>query len=837
MVGLVIVSHSRSLANALVDLVKQVSRVEVPIAVAAGVGPDGEEFGTNAVEIAEAIQSVYSQDGVLVLMDLGSAILSAEMALELLPAEMHERLLFCSAPLVEGAISAGVQAGLGKDLESVCREAREALVPKAQQLGQTSEAVAPAEPPPVEGDPNRREIELSVRNEHGLHARPAARFVQTAASFEADVQVRNLSKGRGPVSASSLNAIAGLGVGRGDRIAISAAGPQAEQALQALRSLVEVELVEAEPEAADLELPPPGSEAAVPEGAIQAVPVSGGIAIGPLYGFRPTPPPVAEGKIDRPKQAWDQLETARSNTRRTIQDRRRQTAASLGEPQAAIFDAHLLILDDPMLLERVRERIFRERINPAQAWHESITEAAGALQALEDPYLAQRAADVLDVGSQVLYELVGKANMGQVELPEPVILLARDLTPSQTAQLDLSKILGLATVAGGPTSHSAILARSMGIPAVAGVDPAIDALPDGTTLALDGFEGWIWVNPDPQRLAGLQERKRAFAERLASSLQASREQAVTVDGQRIEVAANAGSAADAELAVKNGAEGIGLLRTEFLFLTRETPPSEEEQLQALQQVGQALGDLPITVRTLDVGGDKPLQYINLPQEANPFLGLRAIRLSLREPGLFQAQLRAILRAGADHHLRVMFPMVATLEEVDQARQALEAAHSSLEAEGLPHRWPIETGIMVETPAAALLSEAIAPRVDFFSLGTNDLTQYTLAAERGNPAVANLADALHPAVLQLIARVARAAEDHGKWAGVCGELAGEVLAAPLLVGLGVRELSANPPSVPEVKAVIRKFSLTAAQDLAQQALAAKTAEEVRGLCKQFLREAG
>lgn len=833
MVGIIIVSHSRALAEGLVDLVRQVASDQVPIAIAAGVGPDNQEFGTNAIEIMEAIQALDNPDGVLVLMDLGSAILSAEMALELLPPDLHERIRFCPAPLVEGAISAGIQASLGSDLDTVCREAMGALDPKKEQLG----AAKPEVVSPAVGETQTEaaaHVLVTLHNQHGLHARPAARFVQLAASYDAEILVSNESKAKGPVSAKSLNALATLGAVQGSEIKISATGSQAQQALEALEDLVKTNFGEKHPprpEAAPAQVKP----AIVEEGDLQAVPVSEGIAIGPLYLYHPPLPPIPEHRIEESEPAWKRLQQAINLTRSSIQERRRRVAGELGDEQAAIFEAHLLILEDPDLADRARHLIFIDHFNEAAAWNEAIQEIARSYQALDDVYLQQRAADVLDVGSQVLYSLAGKTAATEIELTEPVILFAPDLTPTQTAQLDMSKVLGLMTVAGGPTSHSAILARSMGIPAVAGADPSIETMPAGTFLGLDGFQGTITINPHPQKLSRLEQRRQQWVDQREALLKTSHQPASTRDGRHLEVAANVGNLRDAELGNANGADGVGLLRTEFLFQSGENPPDEETQLAALVEIASLLNPRPVIVRTLDVGGDKELPYIKLPEEANPFLGVRAIRLSLREPDLFRTQLRAILRAATGTNLRVMFPMVTNLRELRAARQMLDEEHLKLAKADIPHGWPLQTGIMIEVPAAALTSPVLAKEVDFFSIGTNDLTQYTLAAERGSAALAEFADALHPAVLRLIHQVVGAAHAEGKWVGVCGELAGDPVATPVLVGLGVDELSLNPGGIPRVKAIIRQINSAEASSLARRVLEAESTEQVREIAQKFLGE--
>ncbi len=835
MVGLVIVSHSRELANALVKLVRQVASPNVPIALSAGVGDNRQDFGTDAVEITEAILAVDSPDGVLVLMDLGSAVLSAQMALEFLDPEVAARVRFCAAPLVEGCISAAVQIGLGSDLDTVCREAAQALLPKQEQIagspgGEPAPALTAAIP-----EAAGQQILLTLHNLHGLHARPAAQFVQTAASFKAEVTVTNLTNGKGPVSARSLNAVATLGAVEAHQIRVTASGPEAEAALQALKVLVDDNFGEptSPPPVAPVSTLIPTEGQPVAEGALKAIPISEGIALGPLYRYRPQLPTISREPAQNPETEWARFEQAVSVTSQAIRLRRQQLKASVGEVESAIFDAHLLILQDPELTDQTRQAIFEGRQNAAAAWSDAAAKVAASFRALEDDYLRQRAADVEDVENQVLFALAGKIATAPLTFAEPVILYAEEITPTETAQLDMTSILGIMTVGGGPTSHSAILARALGIPAVSGVSPTLERLPAGALLALDGFNGAIWVDPPETVQAELKTRREAWLAGRQKLLEASHTLAQTRDGQRVEVFANIGSLQDAQAAVKNGAEGVGLLRTEFLFLTRETPPSEAEQLEVLRQIGRAMGDRPITVRTLDVGGDKAVPYIKLPPEANPFLGVRAIRMSLRNPDLFVVQLRAILRAAAEARYRIMFPMIANLDEVRQARAWLEKAHQQLVDENLPHAWPIETGIMVEIPSAALLARSLAQEVDFFSIGTNDLTQYTLAAERGNPLLSDLADALHPAVLRLIGEVTEAAHAVGKWVGVCGELAGDPLAAVVLVGLGVDELSLNSSGIPRTKSIIRTIDTGDAWLLAKQALETESASEVRKTLQSFL----
>ena len=835
MVGLVIVSHSRELAIALSHLVQQVTPVEIPLAISAGVGDDRKEFGTDAVEISEAIQSVYSPSGVLVMMDLGSAVLSAQMALDLLPPEMTDNIRFCAAPLIEGAIAAGVQVGLGSDLQTVCHEAEQALLPKQEQIHTEDSPARPTETPTPSGE-GAKQLVLTLHNLHGLHARPAARFVQTASRFNAETTVRNLTNGKGPASARSLNAIAILGAVENHQIEISASGPEADGVLDALKKLVDDNFGEsAAPETVSTQKEITLPEASpTPDGSLRAVPISEGIALGPLYRYQPQLPSISTEPARSPEEESQRLDGALDTVKKNIQQQSRQMKASIGEDESAIFDAHLLILQDPDLLSKARQNIFEHMQNAALAWRNAAQEVAASYRALEDDYLKQRASDVEDVQNQVLFVLSGKNSVAPIKFKEPVILFAQEITPTETAQLDMTSVLGILTVSGGPTSHSAILARALGIPAVSSVGQDVVSAPNGVLIALDGSNGTVWLEPGVEIQNEIKSRREEWMKSRQQLMEASRAPAQTRDGHHVEVFANVGNVQDARNAIKNGAEGIGLLRTEFLFLTRETPPDEAEQLAALLEIGEAMGDRPITVRTLDVGGDKEVPYIKLPPEPNPFLGVRAIRMSLQNTDLFLQQLRAILRAAGEYRFRIMFPMIANISEVRSARKWLETAHQQLTDESIPHAWPIETGIMVEIPSAALLSRQLAREVDFFSIGTNDLTQYTLAAERGNPMLADLADAFHPAVLRLIGEVAEAAHAEKKWVGVCGELGGDPLAAPVLIGLGVDELSLNAGGIPRTKSVIRSMELPKARELAQKILGTESASEARQLAQGYLK---
>jgi phosphoenolpyruvate-protein phosphotransferase/dihydroxyacetone kinase phosphotransfer subunit len=826
MVGIVIVSHSAGLAESVVELAREMGGPDVAIEAAGGLEAPEPALGTDAMRVLAAIERADSGDGVLVLMDLGSAVLSAETALDLLAEEKRGRIVLSDAPLVEGAVAAAVTARAGAPLEQVAAEARTGLAPKSAHLGTETPAASSSLQQTVArssaaGTEEALELRLEITNRLGLHARPAARFVQTASGFEADITVSNITTAQGPASARSLNALATLGVRQGHEILVRASGAQAEDALAALEALAERNFDEEE--RAETAVPAPAAPRAVPaEGApFTGLPASPGVALAPVRHLRAAELPLPVHPADDPDHEWGVLQLALARVRDDLRAVRAAVAARAGEYEAAIFDAHLLFLEDEALLGSARRSISEHGRNAAQAWHASVAEARAAYERLEDEYMRARAEDLAAVGRQVLERLLGEA---PAAVPaEAGIVVAPDLSPAQTAALEPSVVQGIATAHGGPTSHSAILARSLGLPAVVALGEALLALPEGTPLAIDGDAGVAYPDPAPDVRAEYEERARARAEVVRAARAAAQHPATTRDGETIEVAANVGGLADVPTALAAGADGIGLLRTEFLFLDRREMPDEEEQYQAYVGIARALKGRPLILRTLDVGADKPLPYVEQTVEANPFLGERGLRLGLARPDLLEIQLRAALRVAAEYPVKIMFPMVATIDEYRAACDLLDRLRDD--------RPRPDVGVMVEVPSVALVAEAFAPEVDFFSIGTNDLTQYTLAVERGNERVAAIADPLHPAVLSLIRLVTEAARAHRKWTGVCGELAGDALAAAVLIGLGVRELSVAPPLIPTVKEAVRSTDVEEAEALADAALRLESAAAVRELLQK------
>ena len=672
-----IVTHSATLAAGVAELARGMGG-DVPIELAGGIDAPEPGLGTDAVRVAEAIERADQGDGVLVLMDLGSAVLSAEMALDMISAERRARVLLTEAPLAEGAVAAAVTAKLGASLEEVAAEARGSLQPKIAHLGTGEEEEAPVSTQaPMTTSAT---VTLEVRNPLGLHARPAARFVQTAGSFDADVTATNVTTGRGPASGRSLNGLATLGVRQGHEVLVAARGAQADEVLAALSALAERDFDERQEPAAAAPPARPSPSARSDEGSLQGLSGAPGAALGPARHFRAAEPEIPTTPASDPAAEWEALERALERVRKEIQATRESVAARAGEYNAAIFDAHLLFLDDEALLEPARRAIFEDGLNAAQAWHMATEAVTAGYGNLEDDYLRARAEDVSGVARQVVAELVGSDRRGRAVV-ERGIVIAPDLTPADTAALDRELVLGIATAHGSATSHSAILARSLGIPAVVGIGEDLLDVEEGTPLVLDGDAGTVHVDPGEELVQSYERRQAGREESALRALAAARQPAQTLDGRRIEVVANVGSPADVDVAVANGAEGVGLLRTEFLFLERETLPSEEEQLAAYDDLAARLNGMPMILRTLDVGADKPLSYLPSRPEANPFLGVRGIRLGLDQPELLEAQLRAALRAAATHPLKVMFPMVATLAEYREAVSVLTRAREQLEQAG------------------------------------------------------------------------------------------------------------------------------------------------------------
>jgi phosphocarrier protein FPr len=700
-----------------------------------------------------------------------------------------------------GGVSAGKDA-----LLTVTLKVEGAAAPVAEALTVVSDAIV-------------------IPNPTGLHARPAAVLANLAKSFQSTIK---LQVGDRQANARSVTAIMALEIAQGTKVQVVAQGPDAAAAVEKLARVLADGCGDegcvpapapATTTAAALAAPPPRQQPADPD-LLTGVPASPGLAVGEVFQVRRTEIEVSEAGTG-PDAERQRLAAAIATARGQLAALRAQYHAKADSAKAAIFAAHEELTSDPDLLEMAESLIAKGK-SAAFSWKKAVATHADRLAGLRNELLAQRANDVRDVGLRVLSLLTG-VDARQPGYPPHSVLIAEDLTPSDVASLDRSTVLGLCTSRGGATSHVAILARSLEIPAIAGIDPAALDVPNRTVVILDGNNGTLRLHASPEAVALVRSAQERSDRRRRENLARALEVAVTLDGTRVEVVANIGGLEDARRIAQLGGEGVGLLRSEFLFMGRPDAPTEDQQFETYKAIVEAVGQgRPVIIRTLDVGGDKPLPYLPIPREDNPFLGERGVRVGLGRPEILRVQLRAILRAAVYGKVSVMFPMIATVDELRDAKAMLAEEAGRL---GVP---PVAAGIMVEVPATAIMAAQFARQAEFFSIGTNDLTQYTLAMDRGHPKLAPRVDALNPAVLRLIAETVKGGHGQGRKVGVCGGIASDRAAVPILLGLGVDELSVSVPGIPAVKAQIRALRLDECRRLAERALAMQSAQEVRAL---------
>lgn len=561
----------------------------------------------------------------------------------------------------------------------------------------------------------------------------------------------------------------------------------------------------------------------------KGIPVSRGVVVGKIKVHRHAHIQIDESKIaeDRVEIEMRRFIDGRKKSKEQLETVYQKALVNLGEEDAEVFEGHIEILMDDDIEEAVFEAIQTERMCAELAVKQVMEMNAREMEELDNPYMQERASDIRDIGNRMIYAVAGIELSSLEDLDEEVIILAQELTPSDTAQMDTSKVLGFVTEAGGATSHVAIMAQSLELPAVvgAGASLLLEAV-DGMLAVLDACTGEIVLNPSSETISEFMRRRDVFLEERELLSKLKDAPAITVDGHQIEICANIGSEKDVDAALANGAEGVGLFRTEFLYMDRPQFPTEEEQFEAYRTVAEKMGDRAVIIRTMDIGGDKGLSYLDFPPEENPFLGWRAIRMCLDMPEILRAQLRAILRASAHGKLRIMYPMVISVEEIRALNEVLANIKSELDVEGIPYDKAIESGIMIETPAAAFIAEDLIDEVDFFSIGTNDLTQYTLAVDRGNQKIAQLYQPFHPAVLRIIKHVIDASHKAGKWTGMCGELAGNEHAALILLGMGLDEFSMGAVNIGRIKRLIRSSSYVEVKQFTAQVLAMRTVTEIR-----------
>jgi phosphoenolpyruvate-protein phosphotransferase (PTS system enzyme I) len=558
---------------------------------------------------------------------------------------------------------------------------------------------------------------------------------------------------------------------------------------------------------------------------LKGIAASNGIAIAKAYllvepdlSFERKDVADTEAEVNRFREA---LATSKSE----LEKIREKANVDLGADKAAIFDAHLLVLSDPELIAPIEDKIKNENVNAEVALKDTADMFVSMFESMDNEYMRERAADIRDVTKRVLAHLLGVQVSNPSMISEEVIIIAEDLTPSDTAQLNREFVKGFTTDIGGRTSHSAIMARSMEIPAVVGTKKVTSEIKNGDLVIVDGLNGEVHINPTQEVVDQYKKEHEQYEEQKAEWAKLVNEKTVSADGTHVELAANIGTPKDLEGVINNGGEGVGLYRTEFLYMGRTELPSEEEQFEAYKAVLEGMGDKPVVVRTLDIGGDKELPYLDLPKEMNPFLGYRAIRLCLDEQSIFRTQLKALLRASSYGNLKIMFPMISNLNEFREAKSILEEEKSKLVEAGVKVNDSIEVGIMVEIPSTAVMADVFAKEVDFFSIGTNDLIQYTMAADRMNERVSYLYQPYNPAILRLVKMVIDAAHKEGKWAGMCGEMAGDEIAIPILLGLGLDEFSMSATSILKARSQIRNLNKSEMETLAKDVLELDTNDSV------------
>lgn len=832
MVGIVIVSHSEALAESLKNLASQVSKNMVKIAAAGGVDDPNDPVGTDAMKILTAIQEVYSPDGVIVFMDLGSAILSAETALDFIEDSWKPNIFLSSAPLVEGVISSTVQAAAGISVRHILGEAELALQPKQSQLGHSKpneQDVADVK------DQERFNVILEgykLRNTMGLHARPAARIVTTCAIYDAEARIRNVSKSGPFVNAKSMNSLITLNAVQGDEVEIETSGPDSMQLQSKLGKMFSTNFGESTaPLVRKSFIHLEEQTEARKKGFIQGISVAPGYAIGAVKHYDLELPTIPKEIISDVKSELKKLEDALGRAKDEVVDIIESGTSTISAEDAAIFEAQILLIQDPELLQIVKNKITDQQLSASYAWRITLDEFIEFYEAATSgSQLSTRVADLIDVGLRVLEKITGET-YNKLEVHEPVILITEELHPSDVASIDTNNILAICTTKGSENSHSAILARSLGIPSIFGMGKLIRELPEGDVIAVDGELGILYTSPESTFLAEMEKKRVDWLEFKVQASKKRLEPAVTKDGTHLDVMANVGSLADVYQALEQGAEGIGLFRSEFIFMSTGNYPSEEDQFNVYNRAASLLAGKPLTIRTIDIGGDKPVPYLSIEREDNPFLGWRGIRYSLDQCELFKTQLKAILKASHKKNVSVMFPMLSTLEELLRAKKLLETCKQELVSESIPFDENIKTGVMIEVPAAVTMLDELLEHSDFISIGTNDLTQYIMAADRTNSRVAELSSHYQPAVIRTIEHIVSKATKAGKPVSMCGEMARDTRLTSLLAGFGLRSFSMSSNGIPEFKWRARKIDLSGIESYCNEVLSLKDIKQIKEILKE------
>lgn len=836
MVGIVIVSHSTKIAEGIQDLIAQMVADNVPLAMAAGLdGPD-ETIGTDPIQVLHAIEAVFSSEGVVVLMDIGSALMSAETALEFLPSEKRAMVVLCEAPIIEGGLAAAVTAAAGGSIEQVIEAARNALGAKQEQMAKyisyTVNAIgADASLQIAPTSANIEKFTAIIPNRLGLHMRPAAKLVNLVQQHAAAVTVYAHGK---KANALNINQLVTLGAMQGDEVIFEVSGEDKALVRQKIERLIQENFEDRHDKVSQPTIAKPIQENSISdaETILKGIGVSAGFACG-IVNFH------KRAQLHQPLAAiadsateWQRLRIAIQATGQDLLKIENESRSWLGTADTFIFTAQRLMLKDADLLNQAQILLREKHYNAETAWRETIRLTAERYHALKDEHLRRRSQDVFDLGHRVLTHLNGGVSE-PVVTTEPHILVARELTPSEVNHLNPILVLGLLLANGTMTDHSVILARALGIPTIVGIPDVVERLSEGEIIALDGYSGHIWLAPTAAKVAEFRLKRHQWLNEEAIVVHEPEYKTITQDGHPITLALNLNTLAEVGKVAKFGAYGIGLCRSEHLFAHLSHPPTEEEQTTTYKAIASQLEKRPFVIRLFDFGGDKAAAFVPQFDERNPTLGLRGMRLLLEWPELLQTQLYAILRASYNAPIQILIPMVSAVDEVQHLKVSLAKAKSNLQERQLPFNEQIKIGIMVETPAAVMMLPQLAAEVDFLSIGTNDLTQYIMAVERGNSRVAHLNNMLQPAVLKALAQIALIGQTAALPITVCGEMAGHPLHLPLLLGLGFSSFSMNPLAIPQISALIRKLTRSQAVEVAGQALELRTATAVEQVLTDFL----
>ncbi len=796
MVGIVFVSHSKLLAEGVKELADQMTQGKVLIEAAGGIEDEQNPIGTDAMRVMSAIENVYRDDDVLVLMDMGSALMSAEMAIQFLPEEMQPRIHLCAAPFVEGGIAASVQAMLGAPIQEVIFEAMSALKGKEKQLGVEGEVSQETAKSTSEVFIN---FEIVVPNKFGLHARPATKLIELARGLDVDFQISTNNKDW--LNAKSFNNLTLLGAKKGDTLYFRIGGSDAELLKSKIETFAQNNFEDNDDAVpSDVKIEKPQN---TDKKGIFGIPSSDGVAVGKATFL-------VKKAIEIPKEETtdvlgeiQRFKAAVQNAKSEIVANKQIAENSLSKSELAIFDAHVLFLEDADLLNKVTELITTVHKNAAAAWFEVTDNMANQYRNSQNPYTKERESDVRDMQELVLKHLGLKVE-ANYHFNEPVILLAKNLQPSETLKLDTQYVKGFVLQEGNENAHTAILARSLGIPAITGLGEKINEIPANQEILINGKSGEVLIDAEAdewKKTLAAAEEQQALA---LQQKEFAQKRVQTKEGIEVAVNANISGIADAKLAQENGADGVGLFRTELYFMNQPQEPTEDEQVALYGSICKILSGKSITIRTLDVGGDKPIPYLPIPKEENPFLGLRGIRFLLENKDVFKRQIRAILRVSAEQDVKIMFPMISKMDEWTETKELVEVCKAELAKDGVAFNKNIPCGMMVEVPSVVMCIEDFAKAVDFFSIGTNDLSQYLMAADRGNSSVKQLITPNEKAVLEAIKIVGKTASKFGKPVSVCGELGAKEEIIPFFLQSDIRSLSMNALQIPKIKQKITQL---------------------------------